>query len=246
MDATHMTISKHKAVAAMVRSFFDAFAAGVVGGTSSVCEPRELKKLMLDHYEHIAPVFLDTMFYPLAAINFDYDGISRVVAEAKERGLDMMALVRQACADDALYEAMADEYRRNFSALLAGRVETNADHLAAYTRPGDDAAEGGVDERRAIELTVRVVMYAYARALRMAAAKDDAVRMSQQVLLRLMLDAMSVLLADEATDIADGKTEPDLGQMFLRVCHTEANFKAMTDEMDRTADEIVEREGVEI
>lgn len=241
-----MTISKHKAVAVMVRSFFDGFAAGVVGGTTSVRTPREMKRIMLDHYEHIAPVFLDTIFYPLAAINFDYEGIERVVLSARERGLDMMGLVREACADDGLYEALSAEYRRNFSALLAGRKLTNDETLDGYVRPGDGADAGSVGERRAVELTVRVVMYAYARGLKQAAADGQTPGMDQSVLLRLMLDAMNILLGDEAINIADGRTEADLGQMFMRVCRTKDNFKAMTDEMDRTADEIVAREGVEI
>ena len=241
-----MTISKHKAVAVMVRSFFDGFAAGVVGGTTSVRAPREMKRLMIDHYEHIAPVFLDTIFYPLAAVNFDYQGIERVVLQARERGLDMMGLVREVCADDGLYEALSAEYRRNFSSLLAGSVLTNANALGGYARPDESDAEGGVDERRAVELTVRVVMYAYARGLKQGAPQGQTPGMDQSVLLRLMLDAMNILLGDESIDINDGQTEPDLGQMFMRVCRTKDNFKAMTDEMDRTADEIVAREGVDV
>ena len=51
-------IDKYKVQAALVRSFFDAFSHGVI--ESQVEDPKEkttpqsVKKLMLEHYEHIA------------------------------------------------------------------------------------------------------------------------------------------------------------------------------------------------
>ena len=59
-----------------------------------------------------------------------------------------------------------------------------------------------------------------------------------------MLDAMNVLLNDEAVSM-DSADDADLGSLFLKVCHTQQMFTAMTDEMDRTYDELVRREGVE-
>ena len=59
-----------------------------------------------------------------------------------------------------------------------------------------------------------------------------------------MLDAMNVLLNDEAVSMDDADAA-DLGSLFLKVCHTQQMFTAMTDEMDRTYDELVRREGVE-
>ena len=43
----------------------------------------------------------------------------------------------------------------------------------------------------------------------------------------------------------DSAYDADLGSLFLKVCHTQQMFTAMTDEMDRTYDELVRREGVE-
>ena len=59
-----------------------------------------------------------------------------------------------------------------------------------------------------------------------------------------MLDAMNVLLNDEAVSVDDADAS-DLGSLFLKVCHTQQMFTTMTDEMDRTYDELVRREGVE-
>lgn len=251
-----------------MRSFFDAFSHGVI--ESQVEDPKEkttpqsVKKLMLEHYEHIAPAFFDTMFFPLAAMNYKYEDIAALAREAQQRGDDMMALVRTACGNEAYYNAMVEEYKRNFSMLLAGRYLSNADHLEGYVRKAEDETEASVDSDRAIELTVRVVMFAYVRGLRQTgedarsdrsvhlgqvhplgedARSDRSVHLrqvqpNQATLFRLMLDAMNILLLDEAVDFADAEAA-DLASLFLKVCQTQHNFTVMTDEMDRTYSELM-------
>ncbi len=234
-----------------MRSFFDAFSHGVI--ESQVEDPKEkttpqsVKKLMLEHYEHIAPAFFDTMFFPLAAMNYKYEDIAALAREAQQRGDDMMALVRTACGDEAYYNAMVEEYKRNFSMLLAGKYLSNADHLEGYVRKAKEETEASVDSDRAIELTVRVVMFAYVRGLRQtgeSARFDRSVHLGQvhplrgATLFRLMLDAMNILLLDEAVDFADAEAA-DLASLFLKVCQTQHNFTVMTDEMDRTYSELM-------
>lgn len=252
-----------------MRSFFDAFSHGVI--ESQVEDPKEkttpqsVKKLMLEHYEHIAPAFFDTMFFPLAAMNYKYEDIAALAREAQQRGDDMMALVRTACGNEAYYNAMVEEYKRNFSMLLAGRYLSNADHLEGYVRKAEAETEASVDSDRAIELTVRVVMFAYVRGLRQTgesarfdrsvhlgqvhplgedARSDRSVHLRQvhslrgATLFRLMLDAMNILLLDEAVDFADAEAA-DLASLFLKVCQTQHNFTVMTDEMDRTYSELM-------
>lgn len=235
----------------MVRSFFDAFSHGVI--ESQVEDPKEkttpqsVKKLMLEHYEHIAPAFFDTMFFPLAAMNYKYEDIVALAREAQQRGDDMMALVRTACGNEAYYNAMVEEYKRNFSMLLAGKYLSNADHLEGYVRKAKEETEASVDSDRAIELTVRVVMFAYVRGLRQTgedARFDRSAHLGQvhplrgATLFRLMLDAMNILLLDEAVDFADAEAT-DLASLFLKVCQTQHNFTVMTDEMDRTYSELM-------
>lgn len=235
----------------MVRSFFDAFSHGVIESQvedrKEKTTPQSVKKLMLEHYEHIAPAFFDTMFFPLAAMNYKYEDIAALAREAQQRGDDMMALVRTACGDEAYYNAMVEEYKRNFSMLLAGKYLSNADHLEGYVRKAKEETEASVDSDRAIELTVRVVMFAYVRGLRQtgeSARFDKSVHLGQvhplrgATLYRLMLDAMNILLLDEAVDFADAEAA-DLASLFLKVCQTQHNFTVMTDEMDRTYSELM-------
>lgn len=262
-------IDKYKVQAALVRSFFDAFSHGVIESQvedrKEKTTPQSVKKLMLEHYEHIAPAFFDTMFFPLAAMNYKYEDIAALAREAQQRGDDMMALVRTACGNEAYYNAMVEEYKRNFSMLLAGKYLSNADHLEGYVRKAEAETEASVDSDRAIELTVRVVMFAYVRGLRQTgdgACFDKSVHLGQvhplgegarfdrsahlgqvhplrgATLFRLMLDAMNILLLDEAVDFADAEAS-DLASLFLKVCQTQHNFTVMTDEMDRTYSELM-------
>lgn len=234
-----------------MRSFFDAFSHGVIESQvedrKEKTTPQSVKKLMLEHYEHIAPAFFDTMFFPLAAMNYKYEDIAALAREAQQRGDDMMALVRTACGDEAYYNAMVEEYKRNFSMLLAGKYLSNADHLEGYVRKAKEETEASVDSDRAIELTVRVVMFAYVRGLRQTgedARFDRSAHLGQvhplrgATLFRLMLDAMNILLLDEAVDFADAEAS-DLASLFLKVCQTQHNFTVMTDEMDRTYSELM-------
>lgn len=252
-----------------MRSFFDAFSHGVIESQvedrKEKTTPQSVKKLMLENYEHIAPAFFDIMFFPLAAMNYKYEDIAALAREAQQRGDDMMALVRTACGDEAYYNAMVEEYKRNFSMLLAGKYLSNADHLEGYVRKAKEETEASVDSDRAIELTVRVVMFAYVRGLRQtgeSARFDRSVHLGQvhpqqedarfdrsahlgqvhplrgATLFRLMLDAMNILLLDEAVDFADVE-EADLASLFLKVCQTQHNFTVMTNEMDRTYSELM-------
>ena len=137
-----MKVNKYKVLATLVRSFFDAFSSGIIDNTAADKSatpadrhtPKAVKQMMLDHYEHIAPVFMDTMFFPLAAMNYEYSDIERVVREAQQRGDDMMALVRTACGDDAMYEAMVSEYKRNMELLLCGIFSVTPEQASQYTR----------------------------------------------------------------------------------------------------------------
>lgn len=245
-----MKVDKHRLLAALVHSFFDAFSSGIIDNSKADVKerrkPKSVKEAMLEHYGHIAPVFLDTIFFPLAAMNFSYDDIARLAGEAQKRGDDMMTLVKTACASEQMYKAMVEEYKRNFSALLGGRCLSVADHLANHRNVAAEVDDGGdeavVDADRAIEMTVRVVMYAYARGLRQSAS-DGKPSLSQATLFRLLLDAMNVLLLDEAADFGD--SGDDLAAMFLKVCRSEHNFTVMTSEMDRTYDELVRKEEIE-
>ena len=72
-------IDKFKVVAALVRSFFSAFPAGItdclIKDPAEKFRPRSVKKAMLNHYEAVGDAFNDIIFYPLARINYSIEEI---------------------------------------------------------------------------------------------------------------------------------------------------------------------------
>lgn len=231
-----MNTDKHKLLAALVRSFFDAFSSGVIdcaqGSIEERRQPKHVKRAMLDHYEQIAPAFFDTLFFPLATIHFSYEEMERVVREARQQGEDMMSLVRRACGSEAFYEALVAEYKRNFSALLEGACLSVADHLAACAKQQEGE---GIDTDQAIELTVRAMVRAYASGLRLAGGQGASFR--QASLYRLLLDAMNVLLHDEKLDYSD--CGESITAMLVKACGSEQRFAVATAEMDRAQQDIM-------
>ncbi len=231
-----MNTDRHRVLAAWVRSFFDAFSTGIIDNEkcpkAERRQPKNVRKAMLTHYEQVAPAFLDTLFYPLAAMNFSYEETEKLTRDALRDGGDMMSLVHKACGSERLYTLLVSEYKRNFTSLLEGACPPVADHLATLKQ---DMGDDGMDTDRAIELTVRVVMRGYAQGLRLSGEPTPNFR--QASLFRLLLDAMNVLLLDGVADFS--ACGENLTAMFLKVCGSEHHFNVMTAEMDRTHHEIM-------
>lgn len=234
---------KYKLLGVMIRGFFEAFASGIIDSEVADAKekfiPKTVKRVMLEHYGHISEAFHDTLFYPIAVMNFGFDEVERMVVEAHRRGTSMLELVQQVCASDAFYEALKAEYIRNFSLLLTGRFASAATHLDSYTRCKGEPSYISTDE--AIRLTVRTVMTAYAKGLRYAAKGKTSLH--QASVFRLLVGAMQVLLSDEAVEIDDAAAD-GLAHLFLEVCHTQHNFDVMTAAMDDAYGMLCEREGI--
>ncbi len=86
-------IDKYKVVAALVRSFFEAFSSGIVDchikTEADRFRPLSVKKAMLNHYEAVGEVFNDTLFYPLSCINYTMDEIEGELRKADMRHATM-------------------------------------------------------------------------------------------------------------------------------------------------------------
>lgn len=236
-------IDKFKVVAALVRSFFSAFPAGItdclIKDPAEKFRPRSVKKAMLNHYEAVGDAFNDIIFYPLARINYSIEEIEDRLRKADMARMTMAGLVRMACRTDAIYEAMVAEYKRNFMALLGGMTPDVGTHLKEYHRgQGDDS----VDSDTAISLCVRTAMTAYARGIRRAGTGKASLH--QATLYRLLLESMATLLHDKPFSLSGLDADDGLDAIFMRACRTEHNFMVMTSEMDNTYAELVKNEGI--
>ena len=132
-------IGKDIAIAALVRAFFKYYVTGLLETQTSVdpqerFEPKNIKRIMLDRYEHISKLFNQEAFYALSRTNYEAEEIEHLLKEFVTEHTTDMELVRFACRTDDMYNVMVEEYRRNFTNLLAGHIETQDEHVSAYTR----------------------------------------------------------------------------------------------------------------
>lgn len=236
-------IEKYKLLATLVRSFFQAFASGIID--CHVTDPREkylpqtIKRVMLEHYGDVADAFHDTLFYPIATINFSYGEVALIVRAACNNNSTMYDLVKEVCGDEQFYLAMEKEYKRNFGLLLTGHYSSVADHLRFYTRGG--TSTGTVDSDKAIRLVTRAVMMAYAKGIRQGGTGKASLH--QPTLLRLLLDSMTALLHDQSPSLTDGSNNNVLGGLFAKACRSAHNVDVMTEEMESVYSYLVRVEG---
>lgn len=132
-------IGKDIAIAALVRAFFKYYVTGLLETQTDVdpqerFEPKNIKRIMLDRYEHISKLFNQEAFYALSRMNYEAEEIEHLLKEFVTEHTTDMELVRFACRTDDMYNVMVEEYRRNFTNLLAGHIETQDEHVSAYTR----------------------------------------------------------------------------------------------------------------
>lgn len=135
-------IGKDIAIAALVRAFFKYYVTGIAESQPDCdlqerFEPKNIKRIMLEHYEHISKLFNQEAFYALSRMNYQADEIESLLKEFVNEKTTDMDLVRFACRTDDMYNVMVEEYRRNFTNLLSGRIETQDEHVIAYTRRPD-------------------------------------------------------------------------------------------------------------
>ena len=132
-------IGKDIAIAALVRAFFKYYVTGLLETQTDVdpqerFEPKNIKRIMLDRYEHISKLFNQEAFYALSRMNYEVEEVEHLLKEFVTEHTTDMELVRFACRTDDMYNVMVKEYRRNFTNLLAGHIETQDEHVSAYTR----------------------------------------------------------------------------------------------------------------
>lgn len=225
-----MEIRKDRVMAALVRSFFEAFSNGVMDGNgltpTEKQQPKLVKQTMLESYDKVAAVFHEVMVQPIASLSYSFEELAEALRSAGETTISAEHLMQVACKSHSLHSAMVEEYKRNFMKLLQGGRYTVAEHLSLYTRC-DDAEK--VDGDTAIRSAVASVIKGYAGGMNLT----EGGQLRQATILRLVMGAMSVLLqgiVEPSPVVPKGTSE--LGSMFLKVCGTHHNVTVMANEMD--------------
>lgn len=158
-----MNCGKDIAIAALIRAFFKYYVTGVLetqtdSETSELFEPKNIKRMMLDRYERISKHFNQEAFYALARMNYKADEIESLLKQFATPATTDMELVRFACLTDDIHAVMVEEYKRNFTNLLAGHIETEEEHVKSYTR---NSSIGEIDIDFAESIINRMAARAY-------------------------------------------------------------------------------------
>ncbi len=226
-------IDRYKIMAALERIFFEAYINGLhdgpaTGGPQPDLDPKTIKQLATANYEQMVGEFHDTLFIPIARLNYTFEEIERLVREMAPDRLTLTELMRMACRSEEMFETMKTEYRRNVMNMLEGRFANAREHLDNYTR-GDGSAT--TDTATAIQTVTATTIRAYALGIK-AAGKGNG--LNQATMVSLLINAMTILLHDEPIDIEVLTAANDVNELLLTVCRSEENMQAMADSMNET------------
>lgn len=220
---------------AIIRSFFSAFAEGVLTvdaeRQSGAVEmtPQHVKKVMLNHYEEVSKQFFDILFTPLALLHYDTSEELIALLRSPEIAPTLQTpvdLFRHVCRTEQAHEDMVTEYRRNFSSLLSGRVLSLEEFYDAF--PAGYLEDTTVPTEREVRALTQVVVKAFF-AGRAVAGSHHSSGTNQVYLFRLLLDGMQSLLHSSPVCMDD---DIDLNEAFLTVCRCAENMQVMLREME--------------
>lgn len=154
MHATQ--VNKDRVLATVVRTFFKYFVTGIIesqpgADINESFEPKNVKEMMLQHYENISRYFNKEVFFAIMRMNYGQEEMEQELRSFMTGGTTDMELVRFACRTEEFYQMMVSEYKRNFEQLLLGRFETTDEHEANYTR----CASAGTTDAGLAEMVIR-------------------------------------------------------------------------------------------
>ncbi len=236
---------KYKALAALVRAFFEGFMSGVLDAYDverrEKSNPKTVKQAMLNHYESIAPAFHDLLFYPIATMNFDLKTITERVQQLRGSNPTPEQLLQTACADEAMHQAVVAEYRRNFSHLLNGRLATEQEHFDNYTRNGGEPAT--VDTQMALHEVAKTAMRAYFRGLK--CGENGYSRFQQVSTILLLINSANSLIND--TPIGNIASQAQhINEVYLKACGSAKNVDTVNKASSEAIKEFVQQYKEEI
>ena len=229
-------------IPAIVRAFFSSFVEGIVEGSlpeangPQSVEPRQMKQLLLDHYEEMAQFLYESVFDAIAIVNYpSHEQLEQRLRETDPASLNAMSLMQHACRTDKLFNLMADEYRRNFYAVLQGHVMSIEEYFEVINEDMAPLEAGKVSSDIAIRAMVIAVIRGYQSGRK--AVKAHTKPANVVCIYRLLADNMQTLLHNSPVNTPD---DIDLNELFLAVCKTPENMNTMLENMQRVMQSVAE------
>ena len=144
-------------------------------------------------------------------------------------------MMQHACRTDKLFNLMADEYRRNFYAVLQGHVMSIEEYFEVINEDMAPLEAGKVLPEIAIRAMVIAVIRGYQSGRK--AVKAHTKPANVVCIYRLLADNMQTLLHNSPVNTPD---DIDLNDLFLAVCKTPENMNTMLENMQRVMQSLAE------
>lgn len=213
----------------LIHAFFDGFMNGVADANDlKPGEQQTLIKTLLNVYEKISEHYAVVMLPILGVVHHEsLEQLQCKLDALRQQGdTDVTAFFKVVCGEEGTYEAMVDDYKANFEALLKGTT-LHPQHLTL----ADESPTGTytkTNEEQNIRLLVRTILRAYRCGLQ---TKPSLQQFKQATLIRMILDNVDLLVNGKYTIAQYMDKATDIHELFLAVVHTQERYHVVQDEL---------------
>ncbi|RKW54421.1 MAG: hypothetical protein D8H98_16260 [Prevotella sp.] len=213
----------------LIHAFFDGFMNGVTDANELKPNERQtLIKTLLNVYEKVSEHYAVVMLPILGVVHHEtLEQLQCKLDALRQQGdADVTAFFKVVCGEEGTYEAMVDDYKANFEALLKGTT-LHPQHLTladdtpttCYTK---------TNEEQNIRLLVRTILRAYSCGLQ---TKPSSQQFKQATVIRMVLDNVDLLVNGKYTIAQHMDKATDIHRLFLAVVHTQERYNVVQDEL---------------
>ena len=224
----------------LIHAFFDGFMNGVTDANDLKSYERQtLIKTLLNVYEKISEHYAVVMLPILGVVH--HESLEQLQckldAQSQQGDVDVAALFKVVCGEEGTYEAMVNDYKANFEALLKGTA-LHPQHLTL----ADDTLTTGytkTNEEQNIRLLVRTILRAYSCGLQ---TKHSSQQFKQATVIRMLLDNADLLVNGKPTIADHVDNAADIHKLFLAVVHTQERYNVVQEELQLEMERLIKGE----
>ena len=213
----------------LIHAFFDGFMNGVTDANDlKPGERQTLIKTLLNVYEKVSEHYAVVMLPILGVVHHEtLEQLQCKLDALRQQGdTDVTAFFKVVCGEEGTYEAMVDDYKVNFEALLKGTT-LHPQHLTlADESPTSTYTK--TNEEQNIRLLVRTILRAYRCGLQ---TKSSLQQFKQPTVIRMVLDNVDLLVNGKYTIAQHMDKATDIHGLFLAVVHTQERYNVIQDEL---------------
>ena len=224
----------------LIRAFFDGFTNGVIDANNLEQDERQtLIKALLNVYDKISEHYAMVLLPILGVVHHEtLEQLQcKLDAQSQQGDVDVAALFKVVCGEEGTYEAMVNDYKANFEALLKGTtlktqhcVLSNETSSVTYTK---------TNEEQNIRLLVRTVLRAYRSGLQ---TKPALQQFKQATVIRMLLDNVDLLVNGKPTIADQVDNAADIHELLLAVVHTKERYNVVQEELQLEMERLIKGE----